>query len=186
MDTRDLTYPEVRATLGATLPPGYRHLDAARTIGRGRGDFERAREELFAWRPQRAAGFGVAADEPGAQASTRTPGPSISPGARVRLTPGAALLPRPVRSLAPLPTFGCLVVAVVDEPDRAGFAYGTLPGHPVSGEELFLLTRDPATDAVTLRIRAFSRHGTPWSRALSPAVLLGQRAITARYLRALG
>ncbi|GAA4732513.1 hypothetical protein GCM10023350_14890 [Nocardioides endophyticus] len=35
----------------------------------------------------------------------------------------------------------CRVVYVVDEPERAGFAYGTLPGHPETGEELFLLSR---------------------------------------------
>ena len=29
----------------------------------------------------------------------------------------------------------CRVVYVVDEPDRRGFAYGTLPGHPeIDGE----------------------------------------------------
>jgi uncharacterized protein (UPF0548 family) len=30
----------------------------------------------------------------------------------------------------------CRVVYVLDEPERRGFAYGTLPGHPESGEEL--------------------------------------------------
>jgi uncharacterized protein (UPF0548 family) len=29
----------------------------------------------------------------------------------------------------------CRVVYVVDEPRRAGFAYGTLPGHPEIGGE---------------------------------------------------
>ncbi|SIP67631.1 hypothetical protein BN9982_740001 [Mycobacterium tuberculosis] len=29
----------------------------------------------------------------------------------------------------------CRVVYVIDEPDVRGFGYGTLPGHPVSGEE---------------------------------------------------
>lgn len=29
----------------------------------------------------------------------------------------------------------------IDEPDRQGFAYGTLPGHPESGIEQFTLTR---------------------------------------------
>ena len=39
----------------------------------------------------------------------------------------------------------CRVVYVVDEPDRRGFAYGTLPGHAESGEELFMVRFDPAT-----------------------------------------
>ena len=42
----------------------------------------------------------------------------------------------------------CRVVYVVDEPDRRGFAYGTLPGHAESGEELFLVRYDPATEDV--------------------------------------
>lgn len=170
-----VTHPHVGATLGAALPRGYRHLDVARAVGSGRGDFERARAAFMAWRLQRAAGFGVAASPP-----------VPAPGTRVLLTPGAGLLPERVRAWLPLPAFACVVVAVVDEPDRAGFAYGTLPGHPESGEELFLLTHEPATGAVVLRIRAFSREGTRWSRALALPVRLGQRLITARYLRALG
>ena len=48
------------------------------------------------------------------------------------------------------------VVYVVDEPLRKGFAYGTLPGHPESGEEAFIVEyRDD--DSVWLTIRAFSR-----------------------------
>ena len=35
------------------------------------------------------------------------------------------------------------VVAVVDEPDRQGFAYGTLTGHPLRGEEAFIVERLP-------------------------------------------
>jgi uncharacterized protein (UPF0548 family) len=31
----------------------------------------------------------------------------------------------------------CRVVYVIDEPDIRGFAYGTPPGHPESGEERF-------------------------------------------------
>lgn len=176
MDPRELvTHPHTGATLGATLPRGYRHLDVARTIGHGRDVFERAREDLLAWRPQRAAGFGVEASSP-----------MPAPGTRVALTPGAGMLPQRLRARLPLPAFRCAVVAVLDEPDRAGFAYGTLPGHPESGEELFLLTHEPAGGAVVLRIRAFSREGTRWSCALALPVRLGQRVITARYLRALG
>ena len=31
----------------------------------------------------------------------------------------------------------CRVIYKTDETDRFGFAYGTLPGHPESGEEAF-------------------------------------------------
>ena len=47
----------------------------------------------------------------------------------------------------------CRVVYVVDEPDRRGFAYGTLPGHPETGEELFAVRYDPATEEVYARSR---------------------------------
>src|SRR5262245_5631134 len=40
--------------------------------------------------------------------------------------------------------FPCRVVWTVDEADRGGFADGTLPGHPESGEEAFVVERDEA------------------------------------------
>ena len=71
----------------------------------------------------------------------------------------------PVRLLTP-----CRVVEVTAEPDRAGFAYGTLPGHQERGEERFEVVR--RDDDVALEITAFSRHaawyarlGAPWRRA---------------------
>jgi uncharacterized protein (UPF0548 family) len=50
----------------------------------------------------------------------------------------------------------CRVVYTIDEPDRFGFAYGTLPGHIERGEELFLLERD-ADGGVWYAIKAFSK-----------------------------
>jgi uncharacterized protein (UPF0548 family) len=79
----------------------------------------------------------------------------------------------------------CRVVYVVDEPDRRGFAYGTLPGHAESGEELFLVRFDSATEDVIAEVAAFSRHATWWSRLASPVTSLIQRIVTGRYLRAL-
>jgi uncharacterized protein (UPF0548 family) len=46
------------------------------------------------------------------------------------------------------------VVAVADEPDRCGFAYGTLPGHAVCGEEAFVVARDEAALTGGTRVRA--------------------------------
>jgi uncharacterized protein (UPF0548 family) len=79
----------------------------------------------------------------------------------------------------------CRVVYVIDETDRRGYAYGTLPGHAESGEELFSVRFDPATDQVYAEVRAFSRHGTWWSRLAAPVTSLMQRIITRRYLTAL-
>lgn len=54
----------------------------------------------------------------------------------------------------------CRIVYVVDESGpitRFGFAYGTLPSHVESGEELFLIEWDKNTDRVSYNILAFSR-----------------------------
>ncbi|MFN7117385.1 MAG: DUF1990 family protein [Saprospiraceae bacterium] len=50
----------------------------------------------------------------------------------------------------------CRIVYVVDEPERYGFAYGTLPGHVEAGEELFLVFKDEVGN-VWYEIKAFSR-----------------------------
>lgn len=50
----------------------------------------------------------------------------------------------------------CRIVDTIDEDDRFGFAYGTLPGHAESGEERFLVERD-AEGVVWYDILAFSR-----------------------------
>ncbi len=76
------------------------------------------------------------------------------------------------------------VVSVVEEDDWCGFAYGTLPGHPVLGEEAFLVHR--ASDGtVSLTLRSFTRPGRGAWRLAFPAVLAAQRFYRWRYLRAI-
>ncbi|MFF1876025.1 DUF1990 family protein, partial [Kitasatospora herbaricolor] len=76
------------------------------------------------------------------------------------------------------------VVYVIDEPNRAGFAYGTLHGHPESGEEAFIVEqRDDGS--VWFVLRAFSRPANGFYRAVGPILRLVQRHYTAKYLRAL-
>ena len=77
----------------------------------------------------------------------------------------------------------CRVVYVIDESDRCGFGYGTLPGHPESGEESFLLER--ADNAVTFTVTAFSKPATMLTRLAGPIGRRVQDVMTARYLRAL-
>jgi uncharacterized protein (UPF0548 family) len=157
-----LTYDEVGATDGR-LPDGYHHLTQVTVVGRGREVFEWAAPYLMGWAVQRRAGLRVATSsavaEPGAVAV-------------LRLGVGPLALRAPVR-----------VVHVVDEPDRRGFAYGTLRGHPESGEELFVLELAPDGE-VTLRITAFSRPRSLLARAVGPLGRLVQRGITRRYARA--
>lgn len=155
-----LTYPEVGATAGE-LPPGYRHVVESAVIGSGRLRFEEAAAAVLRWGMLRGAGARV-------QATTEV----AAVGSEVIVGLG------PVR--AP-----CRVVYVIDEPDRRGFAYGTLPGHAESGEESFSVRFDSATGDVYAEVRAFSRHGTWWSRLAGPVTSLVQRVVTKRYLRAL-
>src|SRR6516164_10918085 len=119
-----LTYSEVGATAAGELPPGYGHLAASAQIGTGRERFEQAADAVMHWGMQRGAGLRV-------QASSEVV--EVSAVVLVRM----GFLPAP-----------CRVVYVVDEPDIRGFAYGTLPGHPESGEARFVVRRDPATSAV--------------------------------------
>ncbi|WP_307815643.1 DUF1990 family protein [Myceligenerans indicum] len=76
------------------------------------------------------------------------------------------------------------VVATVTSSRRAALAYGTLTGHPVSGEEAFIVSRDDDGN-VSLTLRSLTRAGRgPW-RALFPVILIAQRIYRRRYLRAL-
>ncbi|CPR12338.1 hypothetical protein BN971_03632 [Mycobacterium bohemicum DSM 44277] len=154
-----LTYPEVGATASGQLPAGYGHLHVEREIGRGRERFERAADAVMRWGMQRGAGLRVRASSDVAAVDTVV---------QVRM----GFLPAP-----------CRVVYVIDEPDIRGFGYGTLPGHPESGEERFVVRHDPATDAVFAEVSAFSRPATWWSKAARPVVALAQRVIARRYLR---
>jgi uncharacterized protein (UPF0548 family) len=79
----------------------------------------------------------------------------------------------------------CRVVYVIDEPDRRGFAYGTLPGHAETGEELFAVRYDPAEETVYAEVTAFSRHATWWSRLAGPLTSLVQRVVSRRYVTSL-
>lgn len=147
------TYPEVGATRGE-LPPGYRHVRRSRTVPVG---FEAAAEVLMTWQLPERSGITVAASAP-------------------RVEPDAVAQMRWLGLRIP-----CRVVYVVSEPDRVGFAYGTLPGHPERGEERFVLER--ASDgAVTFSVTAFSRPATILGRALGPLGRRVQDLMTERYL----
>jgi uncharacterized protein (UPF0548 family) len=132
-------------------------------VGSGRAAFDRAVAALRGWRMHRDAGLRPRAD----------PGGPV-PGAVVVLRPGWG----PVRLTA-----ACRVVYQVEEPDRYGFAYGTLPGHPERGEELFVLRLTPAGE-VRLTIRAFSRPASWPARLGGPVTHLLQGWVLRRYVRA--
>ena len=159
----DLTYDHVGRTSGV-LPDGYGHLNRRLIIGLGMARFADASSALFGWQMHLRSGLRVA-----------TSSPSVKHDAVVML--GIGVLP--FRLNAP-----CRVVYIIDEPNRQGFAYGTLPGHPESGEEAFVIERAD-DDTVTFDIKAFSRPASDLAKLAGPLGRLAQRRMTARYLRAL-
>jgi uncharacterized protein (UPF0548 family) len=132
------TYPGVGATRSARPPAGYGHTERRAVIGSGQQAWDRALAGLFSWRAQRGAGLRV-----------RPSGPADAAGTVVVLTAGLSLGYDST----------CRVVwARVSGPVQ-GFAYGTLSGHPVSGEESFLVAMEPDGDVV-FTLGAFSRPAT--------------------------
>ncbi|MGW2663291.1 DUF1990 family protein [Nocardia tengchongensis] len=158
------TYPDVGATAGE-FPAGYHHFRLRLRIGSGRALFDQAAEQILAYRIQRGTGVFQHATTPTAQ-----PGTELT----VRLGLG------PIGVTAP-----CRVVYILDTPNRRGFAYGTLPGHPLRGEELFAVEYDPADDSVHGIIAAFSNPGTWYTRLGAPIVRLIQRWFARRYIETL-
>lgn len=155
----EVTYPVVDG-----VPSGYLAFSRSAVVGQGRDAFVTAVDAVLGWQVQLRAGFAVAASEPRIEAGT------------------VARLDVPVGPLR-LHAY-CRVVEVIAEPDRAGFVYGTLPGHPESGAEAFVVTID-ATGVVRLEISAFSRPASWYARLGGPLTSWLQDAATDRYLRAL-
>jgi uncharacterized protein (UPF0548 family) len=158
----DTTYHHVGSTLGpGSDADGVRHEDRLR-VGTGPAALAAARTALRSWRPQRSLGATVA-----------PAGVAPDLGETVALGFGVGW----ARYLVPT-----RIVAVVDEPERYGFAYGTLPGHPERGEELFLAEMAANGDVVvTIRVDATP---APALRPIGFVVRPLQRAAVRRYLRA--
>ena len=160
----ELTYSAVGATRDLRdVPKGFRALERRAVVGHGEGAFAAAKRSILDWGLQ--TGSGMAVDIAG----------PIAVGDTVRLT-----IPfGPLRVHAP-----ARVVYVVDEPRLAGFAYGTLPGHPECGEEAFLVELG-ADGTVSTVIRAFSHPANWFWRLGAPVLRLAQELYTRRYLKAL-
>lgn len=76
------------------------------------------------------------------------------------------------------------VTQVVQQQDRVGFSYRTRDGHPVRGEEAFIVALTPR--GVTLTLRSLTSPSTRviW-RLLYPLLLLFQAIVRRRYFKAL-
>lgn len=154
-------------TIGSTLrqdgpPPGLHQLRVSRTIGHGAERFDAAKAAIIDWAGHRRAG-----------ATLNPARPSLEVGSEVSLA---------LRVWPLWVTAACRIVEVIDEPDRFGFAYGTLPHHPARGEEVFLVARDPATDEVHLEVMAHSKPASALVKLSGPFGRVIQRFAAGRYL----
>ena len=158
----EFTYPEVGATRVREGMPEDAHLAGYRRPLGGPEVFDQAADFVLGFGMQRGAGFDVTASTQHA-----VMGSEVTMRARFG----------PFRVTAPT-----RVVYVIDEPGRRGFAYGTIPGHPESGEELFLV--ECVGNETWVEVRAFSRHSRWFTRLGGPVVRLLQLRTTLLYLNA--
>lgn len=201
---QSVTYGAIGATLDPDFlrypPTGYRPAENAVRLGSGSERFERAAESLMTWGIQQGAGFTVAdvsegtgAQYPGivydADGTPLADQPAPRPEVRYNadgtqfITAGmtATLLRKRRFGTAKTPV---LVVYVIDEPERIGFAYGTTSHGPETGEISFILEhRDDDTVWLTIRSILAAAGGVhlltrPWLRK-------NRRELTKRELRAL-
>lgn len=151
--TAPLSYPAVGASLDLRAPPGYVATTHVEALPPGSFDAACAALDRFAMFPAWVQVSGASAlDE------------TVAVVAHL----GVALVNL------------CRIVRRVDEPDRYGFAYGTLDLHAERGEELFVIERDG--DAVRYRVFSFSRPGR-WFVWLGYPLA---RALQRRFVKASG
>lgn len=158
-----LTYAAVGATRG-DLPDGYHHQRRRAVIGAGPTQFRAAANALMAWEVQRRAGVEVRPSAPRV---------GVDAVADLRIGVGHLRVTAPVR-----------VVHAIDERSARGFAYGTLPGHPESGEEQFVVELTHS-GLVLLTITTFSLPAWRLARLSGPVDDVAQALMTRRYLLAL-
>jgi uncharacterized protein (UPF0548 family) len=158
-----LTYQEVGQTAGDG-PAGFRAVQMSTSLGTGRPLFDSVVHRLMTWQVHEGSGLTV-------RASSREVSPDVVVVLTIRLGPVSLSAP-------------CRVVYVIDEQDRRGFAYGTLPGHPESGEEVFAV-QIAADGEVTGSIRAFSRPASLLARLGGPVARRVQDKATVAYLDAM-
>lgn len=171
LSRRALTYGPVGGTAPAAerwiSPSGYRVYERTVRLGEGTAVWDATSAAVLSWGVKTGSGFSIEPSQP--------LGRAIEPGERFWLVAHLG----PVRVREPVE-----VVATVATESRAGFAYGTLTGHPVSGEEAFIVHRDEAA-RVWLTLRSLTGAGRgPW-RLMFPLALVAQRVYRRRYLGAL-
>ncbi len=142
----NLTYPEVGATAGE-LPVGYITDHVRVRLGEGEPAFAAAKAAIQRWEPFQTG-----------WTELYWPDTPVQEGRVVAVL---------ARVLGVWTLNACRIVSTVDEANRFGFAYGTLPDHAESGEERFLIER--AEDGgVWYDITVFSRPHQFLARLVGP------------------
>jgi len=202
------TYGEVGATQAPDLlqypPKGFVAAEYRTRVGHGDARFQAAVASTMTWKIQERSGIRVRVDSvPPVEEQGYTPVVFDEEGAPVRAAEwsaeggeahyapdGTPFLTAGTTATLSIDAYGrtveapVRVVYVVDEPRRKGFGYGTLEGHPESGEESWVV--DQTDDgSVWLTIRVFSRPSSLRWRLVAPALRRQQAVYTKRYLKAL-
>ena len=148
------SYDSVGMTREPSVPSGF-VVDRYRArVGHGEADFRRAVDALFAWTVFAQSWMKLV---PEAR--------DVQPGLHVAVMS---------RQLGFWTLNACRVVYRFDEPDRVGYAYGTLPEHVECGEERFLVERKPDGE-VWCEVLAASRAAHWMARAGYPIARLVQK-----------
>ncbi|MCU1406114.1 MAG: hypothetical protein JWQ43_2417 [Glaciihabitans sp.] len=205
---RPVSYGAVGATQAVDLlahpPAGFRPIERRVRLGFGDHRWKYAWTSTLSWGIQRGSGMKVERSESPAAVTDVTYSPvgfdefgvavepaSIDDPLAGETGPDGSALMKPGDTANLLIPFGPFtvgspvrVVYVINEPNRKGFAYGTLEGHPESGEECWIVERTE-DGSVWLTIRAFSRPARWFWWLASPGLRVMQWRFTRRYERVL-
>lgn len=141
----------------------HRQSEVSAIIGSGDALWERAARDILCWKVKTSSGFRVSSSA------------TVQAGDRIEVYAGVL----GIRFVEPVE-----VLEVIKTPERVGFSYGTLPGHPVTGEEAFIIERFGEQVKLTIRSLTSPAPQQPW-RLLFPLLLVFQKVVRRRYLRSL-
>ena len=150
--------------LPADQPPRGFHREVYRAVvGEGPDAFARARLGIDQWAAQIGSGFEIVpVDAP------------IVEGAVVAFS---------TQQMGLWIVAACRIETVVDEPNRYGFVYATLPDHPECGYESFMVSE--ADGVVTYELEPVSKPGVPIVWLGAPVTRLLQRNAAHGYVAAM-
>ena len=199
-----VSYGAIGGTLAPDMlrypPAGYRPIERTIRLGSGDERFQAATDLMMTWGIHRGAEIEVT--DISAGTGQQYVGLSFDPhGAPIAEQPeheteqkfsaeGTPYISAGVSAMQKIRYLGrtfeapIRIVFVIEEPNRIGFGAGTLPGHPLSGEESFIVDRRD-DGSVWLTIRILARPATWYYRLAGPLVRRVQRVYIARFLRAL-